>query len=134
MSTRRCNNGRVSAEAYELASLVFDSASAETAARGLRSAESWRQLSFRASGLTIELSITETGPTRRLMGQLLPRQPARVDIRYAGTQLTIEADDLGRFTADDIPAGQISIRCRLGAADPADTEAPLPIVTGWISI
>jgi hypothetical protein len=124
----------VNAEAYELASLVFDSASAETVARGLRSAESWRQLSFRASGLTIELSITETGPTRRLMGQLLPRQPARVDIRYADTLLTIEADDLGRFTADDIPAGQISIRCRLGAADPVDAEAPLPIVTGWISI
>jgi hypothetical protein len=124
----------VNAEAYELASLVFDSASAETAARGLRSAESWRQLSFRASGLTIELSITETGPTRRLMGQLLPRQPARVDIRYAETLLTIEADDLGRFTADDIPAGQISIRCRLGSTDPADAEAPPPIVTGWISI
>lgn len=134
MSTERCNNDRVSAETEELASLVFDSASAETGARGLRSAESWRQLSFRASGLTIELSITETGPTRRLVGQLLPRQPARVDIRYHDTLLTIEADDLGRFTADDIPAGQISIRCRLGATDQEDAEAPTPIVTGWISI
>jgi hypothetical protein len=124
----------VSAETQELASLVFDSAASGSVTRGLRSAESWRQLSFRASGLTIELAITETGPTRRLMGQLLPRQPATVDIRYADSLLTIEADDLGRFTADDIPAGQISIRCRLGATDPADIEAPPPIVTGWISI
>jgi hypothetical protein len=123
-----------SAETYELASLIFDSASGVPTTRGLRSAEAWRQLSFRASGLTIELSITETGPTRRLMGQLLPRQPARVDIRYGDTLLTIEADDLGRFTADDVPAGQISIRCRLGSADSADDEAAPPIVTGWISI
>jgi hypothetical protein len=123
-----------SAEAYELASLIFDSASSATAARGLRSADSWRQLSFRASGLTLELSITETGPTRRLMGQLLPRQPATVDIRYGDTVLTIEADDLGRFTTDEVPAGQISIRCRLGAPGPANGETPPPIVTGWISI
>jgi hypothetical protein len=123
------NNSSVSAETYELASLIFDSASGESAARGLRSAESWRQLSFRASGLTIELSITETGPTRRLMGQLLPRQPARVDIRYSDTLITIEADDLGRFTAEDIPAGQVSVRCHLG-----DSDAQPPIVTGWISI
>lgn len=113
-----------------LASLTFDSlTSPGFSARGVRSASSWRQLSFRASGLTIELSVTATGPTRRLMGQLLPRQPGQVDIRYGDTVRTVEADSLGRFTADDIPAGSVSIRCRLGG----DTPAPV-VVTGWISL
>jgi hypothetical protein len=119
--------------AYEEAVLSFDSLSDDSLiARGVRSASSWRQLSFRASGLTIELSVTTEGPVRRLMGQLLPRQPAQVDIRYGDTILTVYADDLGRFVADKIPTGSISIRCRLGDS-PANDEAP-PVVTGWISI
>lgn len=116
-----------------LAALTFDSlTSTAFTARGVRSASSWRQLSFRASGLTIELSVTATGPSRRLMGQLLPRQPGQVDIRYGDTIRTVEADSLGRFSADDIPAGPISIRCRLGTD--ADDAPPHVVVTGWISI
>ena len=87
----------------------------------------WRQLSFRTSGLTIELEITGGGDYRRLMGQLIPRQSAVVDIRHGHGVTTVEADTLGRFSAEDIPAGQISLRCRLGS-DQA------PIVTGWISL
>jgi hypothetical protein len=44
----------------------------------------------------------------------------------------VQADELGRFVADEIPAGSISIRCRLGDGS-SDEEAP-PVVTGWISI
>ena len=43
----------------------------------------WRQLWFRASGLTIELEITRSGDHRRLAGQLIPRQSAVVDIGMA---------------------------------------------------
>jgi hypothetical protein len=89
--------------------------------------QEWRQLSFRASGLTIELEITGGGDYRRLMGQLIPRQSAGVDIRHGHGVTTVEADTLGRFSAEDIPSGQISLRCRLGS-DQA------PIVTGWISL
>ena len=49
-----------------------------------------------------------------------------VDIRHGQGVTTVEADTLGRFSAEDIP-GQISLRCRLGP-DQA------PIVTGWISL
>ena len=44
----------------------------------VRGAPEWRQLSFRTSGLTIELEITGGGEYRRLMGQLIlrPDQPA----------------------------------------------------------
>jgi hypothetical protein len=93
----------------------------------VRGAPEWRQLSFRASGLTIELEITGGGDYRRLIGQLIPRQSAMVDIRHGQGVSTVEADTLGRVSAEDIPAGQISLRCRLGS-DQA------PIVTGWISL
>ena|GEM_PF-1656795 len=93
----------------------------------VRGGPEWRQLSFRASGLTIELEITGGGDYRRLMGQLIPRQSAVVDIRHGQGVTTVEADPLGRFSAEQIPSGQISLRCRLGS-DQA------PIVTGWISL
>ena len=92
----------------------------------VRGGPEWRQLSFRASGLTIELEITGGGDYRRLMGQLIPRQSAVVDIRHGHGVITVEADTLGRFSAEEVPFGQISLRCRLGS-DQA------PIVTGWIS-
>ena len=48
----------------------------------------WRQLSFRASGLTIELEITGSGDYRRLIGQLIPRQSAVVDVRHGQGVIT----------------------------------------------
>ena len=112
---------------------VAPDASAEPGTAAVRGASTvrggpeWRQLSFRASGLTIELEITGGGDYRRLMGQLIPRQSAVVDVRHGQGVTTVEADTLGRFSAEDIPSGQISLRCRLGS-DQA------PIVTGWISL
>lgn len=46
---------------------------------------------------------------------------------YSRASAPVEADTLGRISAEDIPSGQISLRCRLGP-DQA------PIVTGWISL
>jgi hypothetical protein len=89
----------------------------------------WRQLSFRASGLTIELEITRVGDYRRLTGQLIPRQPAVVHIRHADGVISVEADALGRFSAESVPVGKISLRCRLGP----DTDQS-PVTTGWITI
>jgi hypothetical protein len=102
-------------------------ADALTEAPVVRGGPEWRQLSFRTSGLTIELEITGSGDYRRLMGQLIPRQSAAVDIRHDQGVITVEADMLGRFSADEVPFGQISLRCRLGS-DQA------PVVTGWINL
>jgi hypothetical protein len=93
----------------------------------VRGGPEWRQLSFRASGLTIELEITGGGDSRRLLGQLIPRQPAVVEIRHGQGLITVEADPLGRFSADEVPFGQVSLRCRLGSDQS-------PVVTGWISL
>jgi hypothetical protein len=88
-----------------------------------------RRLSFRASGLSMELAITGSADARRLTGQLTPRQSAVVDIRHAGGMSTAEADVFGRFSAGEVPPGPISVRCRLGAG-----RGHSPVVTGWIAV
>jgi hypothetical protein len=93
----------------------------------VRGGPEWRQLSFRTSGLTIELEITGSGDYRRLMGQLIPRQSAVVDIRHGQGVISVQADTLGRFSAEEVPFGQISLRCRLGSDQS-------PVVTGWITL
>jgi hypothetical protein len=98
-------------------------------ASAVRGSPESRQLSFRASGLTIELEITGTGDERRLTGQLIPRQPAVVDIRHADGVITAEADELGRFSAEAMPPGPISLRSRLGPV----TDQSF-VVTGWVTI
>ena len=95
----------------------------------VRGGPEWRQLSFRASGLTIELEITGGWDYRRLMGQLIPWQSAVVDIRHGQGVITVEADSLGRFSADEVPFGQISLRCRLGSLTDQS-----PVATGWITL
>ena len=83
-----------------------------------------RELSFRTSGLSIQLEISGTADSRRLTGQLIPRQSAVVDIRHRAGVITVEADALGRFSAESIPSGAVSMRFRLGP----------PISTGWIAL
>ena len=101
----------------------------QAGASAVRGSPEWRQLSFPASGLTIKLEITGSGDDRRLMGQLIPRQPAAVDIRHADGVITVEADELGRFSAEAVPLGQISLRSRLG---PVTDQSS--VVTGWITV
>jgi hypothetical protein len=85
-----------------------------------------RELSFRTSGLRIELEITGSGESRRLAGRLIPPQAAVVELRGV---ITVEADASGRFIAEAVPPGQVSLRCRLG------TESDhVRLATGWVAI
>jgi hypothetical protein len=113
----------------ELAALEFDSAVDLAAATTVRSSEGPRLLTFAAPGLNIEVEVSAIGPRRQLVGQLVPGQPARIDVRHAGGVTTVRADELGRFGADAISAGPVSLRCHLG-----DTPASLPVVTEWIAL
>jgi hypothetical protein len=79
-----------------------------------------RQLSFRTSGLVVDLELTGSGESRRLTGQLIPGQSGVVEIRGV---ITVEADAGGRFSIDAFPPGHVSLRCRLGT-----------IATGWVAI
>ena len=113
----------------DLAELVFDSLVDQDEAALVRGGQQGRMLSFRAGTLTIEVEVTGTGPSRQLMGQLTPPQRGGVDIRHGDSTTTVEADELGRFSAGPLPAGPVSLRCRPGSAP----DQP-PIVTEWISI
>ena len=85
-----------------------------------------REVSFRTSGLRVELEMTGGDGARRLAGRLIPAQSAVVEIRGI---ITVQADANGRFTAEDVPAGQLSLRCQLG------TEADRArVATGWVSL
>ena len=59
-----------------------------------------QRLSFRTSGLAVDLEIAGTGESRRLTGQLIPGQAAVVEIRSV---ITVEADAHGRFSTDALP-------------------------------
>jgi len=108
----------------ELAELTADSAMATA---GVRSSSAPRLLTFEGAGVEVEVEVAQTGSTRRLTGQLVPVGPARVTVRWSGGTHEAMADDLGRFAAEGIPAGTVSL-----VVDRAGAEHP--IVTSWISI
>jgi hypothetical protein len=111
----------------ELAALVFDSMVDRpgTALRG----EGPRLMTFSSSGLDIEVEVANRGSRRQLVGQLVPPQAAEIDVRHAGGTTTIQADQLGRFHADAIGSGPVSLRCRLAVAPPGP-----PVVTEWVPL
>ena len=64
-----------------------------------------------AGEVTVDVQVTGQG----LMGQVLPPQPARIEVLTGprpGSSLT--SDDLGRFTADAPPPGPFALRLRTG--------------------
>lgn len=109
-----------------LAELVADSRM-DTARARTRRASGPRLLTFEAGGLTIEVEVAEDGQNRRLLGQLVPPSRAGVVVRWADGQVNVETDEIGRFSATGIPAGQVSISCTLN-------RLTKPVVTSWVSI
>jgi hypothetical protein len=119
----------------DLAELVFDSLADRQEAALVRGAQGERLLSFQASSLTIEVEVTATGAARRLIGQLVPPQRADVQIRHQDDVVTIATDELGRFIADSLPAGPVSLRCAPPAGAPgAAGQIQPPVVTDWVPI
>ena len=114
----------------ELAELVADS-TVDEPLLAVRGTAEPRMLTFEARDLTIELEAEAAGPdTIRLVGQLVPPQPAEIAIRYGDELIATHADERGRFVAGGIGAGQVSVRCRLDseAGDGRLVETP------WLSI
>ncbi|MFF7790363.1 hypothetical protein [Streptomyces sp. NPDC007991] len=92
-----------------VAELTFDSLVDALPVRGAGDAP--RMLTFQAGGVTVDVEVTPHG----LMGQVLPPQPARIEVLTGprpGSPLT--ADDLGRFTTGTPPTGPFALRLRTG--------------------
>ena len=103
----------------ELAELSYDSLLDDKELVGVRSSgAAARQLTFEGEALTVEVEVGNG----RIIGQLVPAQPGEVEVRHPGGCITVTADALGRFLADDVPRGPVSLRCVTGAATATVTD------------
>lgn len=106
----------------ELAELVFDSAE-EGELVGVRSEGDGRHLTFQGGGLTLEMEVSVGGG---LVGQVVPPQPAAIEVRHRSSTTVLVADHLGRFAAA-VPSGPMSLRCR-------PESGPGAVASDWIVI
>jgi hypothetical protein len=112
----------------ELAALTSDSGLA-TAGSGMRSGTAPRLAVFEAGDLSFEIEIEPsiTAGSWRLVGQLTPASPARIQIRQQRAEpVWVDADELGRFAADHLAGGSLSLMCM--------REGMRAAVTEWIAI
>jgi hypothetical protein len=112
----------------ELAVLTSDSGLA-TAQSAVRSGTAPRLAVFDAADLSVEIEI-EPGARAdwwRLIGQLIPATTARIQVRQQRVEpVWVDADDMGRFTVDQILGGLLSLMCIRDGMPAAVTE--------WIAI
>ena len=92
----------------ELADLADESEMA-----GVRGVGTPTLLTFDATGLTVEVELLVVGGHRRLLGQLVPPGPGNVDVRHGNRTVSTAADEVGRFSVDDIVPGPVSLRCSI---------------------
>jgi hypothetical protein len=107
----------------ELAELVADSRQMAGAVRG----EGDVILQFHGADVDIVVQISESGDERRLVGQVEPPVAGTIALRrVAGLgAASVAVDELGRFVADRLPPGPISLRWS------AQTGSGKAIDTAW---
>ena len=90
----------------ELAELGFDSAESGGVA-GVRSSATLRMISFQAGQWMLDIEYDEAGG--RLLGMISPEAPFRVDLHTSGAFYTTESDATGRFHAEGVTRGPLSL-------------------------
>ncbi len=118
----------------ELAALTWDSLLDEPAVlvRGEHAATAPRSLTFEAGELAIEIEVSAPAPARRIIGQVVPPQRARIEVRLAPNEAgarevrVLETDDLGRFTLDGVGAGPLSLAVHREGLPVVTTEWVVP--------
>jgi hypothetical protein len=116
---------RIAVEAYALhdldariAELTFDSVVDGIPVRGAM--DTPRMLTFHSGEVTVDVEVSAQG----LMGQVMPPQPARIEVLTGPQSATsLDADDLGRFGSEVAPAGPFALRLRTGGQ---------VVVTEWL--
>jgi hypothetical protein len=138
----------------ELAFLAADSDVAGTAAAVRRTRQGFvpRLLTFSTSDLTVELTIEpaverageravelpagaveagaveragfSAGPRRRVLGELIPRGTATIQVRQPACpdQVLVDADDAGRFGVEDVRPGPLNLIFHRLGQQPVSTE------------
>jgi hypothetical protein len=90
----------------ELAELDFDSID-EDLPSGVRSSTTARMVSFQVGKWMLDVEYNET--SRRLMGHISPESPYTVELHTAGALFSVESDEVGRFEAEGIAPGPVSM-------------------------
>lgn len=112
----------------ELAEVTYDSILDDRRLAAIHGGREQRQLEFESAGLSVSITIVPVGCRRRILGQLSPCQVAPIEVRHAEGVTSTRADELGRFTAHDLPLGPASLRCQVGP-----TNARI-VDTSWVPL
>jgi hypothetical protein len=108
----------------ELAALADDS---WLAGAGVRSEAVPRSLTFECATGLVALEVSSDGEDqRRILGQT--DRPADLQIRHPGGTVTLPTDEHGRFRAQSIAAGPVSLRCVFRDSPDA------PVITSWVVV
>jgi hypothetical protein len=80
-----------------------------TATRGGHDA---RLLRFAFDDLVVDVEISSEADSRTVVGQRTPAMTAELTVRHGGAaEQSVRADELGRFVAEGLRPGPLSIRC-----------------------
>lgn len=93
----------------ELAELDFDSVD-EDMPTGVRSSATARMVSFQAGQWMLDVEYDDT--TGRLMGHISPESTYTLELHTAGALFSTESDERGRFEAEGIERGPVSLVLR----------------------
>lgn len=110
----------------DLADLISDSLLTTADVRG---GEQPRLLSFQAGDRIVEIEVSALDGRLRILGQLVPVQPARVRVEQPTGAVEVVADQLGRFAIEDLPVGPTRFVCQ--PLDPAGEPVGTEVVTQW---
>lgn len=111
----------------DLAALVADSADTDSPLAGVRDGGGARLVTFEADGVVIEVEVADTGEARRLIGQVIPAGTRGIVVETPENAVTVDVDQLGRFSATGVGRGPVRLTCQLPDRD-------RHVVTSWITI
>lgn len=97
----------------EIAELIQD-APAEPQMAGVRAVGAPNVLIFDTDGFTVEVELLDIEDRRCLLGQAIPPQAGRVVVRHGGGAVDVVVDPVGRFRAENIEPGPLSLRFSFG--------------------
>jgi len=103
----------------DLAELDFDSIE-EDQLQGVRSTATTRMVSFQAGQWMLDIEFDEG--TGRLMGHISPQSSYTVELHTSGALFSVESDELGRFEADSVSPGPLSMVLRFGDGSVIKTQ------------
>jgi len=113
----------------ELAALTYDSASDEgRAGVATRSGPApdralLRALTYASGEFAIELEVTADA----LLGQLVPPEPGRLEVRSVGGEVqTYAIDEIGCFAVRPVPSGSFRLHCQ--------TSGGVNVITDWVNL